>query len=138
MIRTRLKKVLLVAPEVFPEQLIRGYSNVKRVCAISNLFPSIFEFNPDLIILDHDFVGAKDVEKTLRRIRSNGFYNKIRIHCFKAEHSEKTDSFLKMLGVDHMVYREELVQDQKRRGVLKPVSSIIEHPIMQLAASVSN
>lgn len=138
MLHNRLKKIILVAPEIFPEQLIRGYSNVKHVGLISNLFPAIFEFNPDVIIFDHDFVGAKDMEKTLRRIRANKFYNKIRINCFKADHSEKTDSFLKVLGVDHFIYREDLLKEQKPHGVLHSVNSMIDHSIIKLAASVSN
>ena len=138
MIRARSKKVILVAPEIFPEQLIRGYSNVKQIGALSNLFPAIFEFNPDLIIFDHDFVGSKDMEKTLRRIRANKFYNSIRIHCFKTEHSEKTDSLLKVLGVDHFTYREDLFKNQKPNSVLNSVNSIIDHSIIALSASVSN
>ena len=85
MLRSRLKKIILVAPEFFPEQLIDGYSSVRHVRALGSLFPSIFEFNPDLIIFDHDYVGSKDIEKTLRRIRANKFYDKIRLHCFKAD-----------------------------------------------------
>jgi hypothetical protein len=138
MIRSRLKKIILVAPEIFPEQLIRGYSNVKQVGIIGSLFPSIYEFNPELIILDYDFVGAKDMEKTLRRIRSNKFYDKIRIHCFKSERSEKTDSLLKVLGVDQFTYREELVKTAKPHNVLDSVSSIIDNSIIALTASVSN
>ena len=138
MIRSRLKKVILVASDIFPEQLIRDYSNVRQVSAISGLFPSIYEFNPELIILDFDFIGSKDIEKTLRRIRSNRFYDKIRIHCFKSDRSEKTDSFLKVLGVDHFTYREDLVKNQKPHNVLDSVSSIIDNSIIALTASVSN
>jgi hypothetical protein len=138
MLRSRLKKIILVAPEIFPEQLVRGYSNVKQVGAISGLFPAIFEFNPDVIIFDHDFIGSKDMEKTLRRIRVNKFYDKIRLHCFKADHSEKTDSFLKVLGVDHFIYRDDLLKEQKPHGVIDAVNSMIDHSIVKLAASVSN
>ncbi|HZY38799.1 MAG TPA: hypothetical protein VFE53_19200 [Mucilaginibacter sp.] len=138
MIRSRSKKVILVAPEIFPEQLIRGYSNLKQINAIVSLFPSIYEFNPDLIIIDHDYVGAKDVEKTLRRIRSNKFYDKIRIHCFKADRNEKTDSLLKVLGVEQFIYREDLLKSQKQHGVLNSVNSIIDNSIMAFTASVSN
>jgi len=138
MLRSRLKKIILVAPEIFPEQLLRGYSNVKQVGTISSLFPAIFEFNPDIIIFDHDFVGSKDMEKTLRRIRVNKFYDKIRLHCFKADHSEKTDSLLKVLGVDHFIYREDLVKHQKPHNVLDSVSSILDNTIIALSASVSN
>ena len=134
----RPKKVILIAAEVFPEPLIHGYSNVKRIDIIGSLFPLIFEFNPELLIFDHDFVGSKDMEKILRRIRANKFYNKIRIHCFKTDRSEKTDSLLKVLGVDHFIYREELLKGHKHNGVLQSVNSMIDHSIIKLAASVSN
>jgi hypothetical protein len=138
MIRSRSKKVILVAPEIFPDQLIRDYSNVRQVGSLGNLFPSIYEFNPELIILDFDFIGSTDFEKTLRRIRTNKFYKKIRIHCFKSERNEKTDSLLRVLGVDHFTYREDLVKSQKPHNVLNSVNSIIDHSIIALAASVSN
>ncbi len=134
----RPKKVILVAAEIFPESLVHGYSNVKRIDIIGSLFPLIFEFNPELLIFDHDFVGSKDMEKILRRIRANKFYNKIRIHCFKADRSEKTDSLFKVLGVDQFIYREELLKDHKHHGVLHSVNSMIDHSIIKLAASVSN
>ena len=135
MIRSRLKKVILVAPEVFPEQLMRGYSSVKQLSALNGLFPSIYEFNPDLIILDHDFVGSTETEKTIRRIRSNRFYDKIRIHCFKADRSEKVDGLLKVLGVDLMLYREDFVKNQKQQGILRSVNSMIDNSIIGLATS---
>jgi len=138
MISTRSKKVILVASEIFPEQLLRGYSNVRQVSGITHLFPAIFEFNPNMIILDHDYIGLKDMEKTLRRIRANKFYDKIRIHCFKTERSEKTDSLLKVLGVEQFTYREDLLKEQKSHRVLSSVHSIIDHSIIALAASVSN
>src|ERR1700741_4038465 len=131
MIRNRLKKVILIAPEIFPEQLIRGYSNVKRVGIVPNLFPSIFEFNPDLLIFDHDFVGAHDMEKILRRIRANKFYNRIRIQCFKNDRNEKIDSLLKVLGVGEMIYREDLLKDQKPHGVLNSVNMMIDNSIIK-------
>lgn len=138
MIRTQSKKVILVAPELFPDQLIHGYQNVRHVRVAGNLFPAIFEFNPEILIFDHDFVGAKDMEKILRRIRANKFYHKIRIHCFKNERSEKVDGLLKVLGVDHFIYREELLKDKKPNSVLNTVNSIIDNSIVGLTASVSN
>jgi len=134
----RSKKVILVAPEIFPEQLIHHNSNVKRIDVLGSLFPLIFEFNPELLIFDHDFVGSKEMEKILRRIRANKFYNKIRIHCFKTDHSEKTDSLLKVLGVDQFIYRDDLLKNHKHHGVLHSVNSMIDHSIIKLAASVSN
>ena len=138
MIRSRFRKVVLVAPELFSEQLISGYQRVRHVRIPGNLFPTIFEYNPDLLIFDHDFIGAKDMEKILRRIRANRFYHKIKIHCYKSEPSEKADSLLKVLGVDRFIYREELLKEKKPHGMLNTVNSIIDHSIISLAASVSN
>ncbi len=113
MIRTRFKKVLLVAPDVFPGQLLTGNKNVKHIAAISGIFPSIFELNPNVIIFDYDYVGA-DIEKVLRRIKINRFYDKLKICCYKARPNEKTDSLLKALGVDHLFYQEDILKAQKK------------------------
>jgi hypothetical protein len=77
MIRTRFRKVLLVAPDIFPDELLTGYKNVKHIAAISGIFPSIFEMNPNVIIFDYDFIG-NDIEKVLRRIKINRFYDKVK------------------------------------------------------------
>ncbi len=68
MIRTRSKKVLLLAPEVFPGQLLAGYDNVKHVSATSTIFPNIHELKPDVIFFDHAHMGD-NLEKTLRRCK---------------------------------------------------------------------
>jgi hypothetical protein len=137
MIRTRFKKVLIVAPENFQEQLISDYTNVKQISSAQNIFPSIFELNPDVIIFDHEFLG-RDLEKTLRRIQTNKFYDKIKIYCYKADHNTKTDSFLKVLGVDGFIYKEDLVKAQNNKTVLHTVNSMIDTSILKLVASVSN
>ena len=77
MIRTRFKKVLLVAPDIFPDQLLTDCKDVKHIQAVSCIFPSLFELNPNLIILDCDYVGS-DIEKIIRRIKINKFYNKLK------------------------------------------------------------
>ena len=138
MTRSHSKKVILLAPEVFPSQLVNGYANVRHVSAINHLFPAIFELNPDLLIIDHDFIGQKDAEKILRRISSNKFYNHIRVQCFMARRNTKTEDLLKVLGVDHFVFREELLKDQKAHGVLNTVNAIIDNSMAKLATSVSN
>jgi hypothetical protein len=133
----RLKKVILVAPEIFPEQLTTGFMKVKHVSAVINIFPAIFEITPDLIIFDHEFMG-KDMEKTLRRIQSNKFYNKIKISCYKNSANTKADDLLKVLGVDHFIYREDLAKQQKSKSVFNAVQSIIDTSIINLVTSVSN
>ncbi|HWZ03048.1 MAG TPA: hypothetical protein VNX40_05505 [Mucilaginibacter sp.] len=137
MIRTRFRKVILVASEIFQEQLIADYANVKHVQSIANIFPAIFESYPDLIVFDYDFLG-KDLEKTLRRIQTNRFYDKIKIFCYKNDPNEKTDSFLKVLGVDQFIYRADLAKAPKQKTVLNTVNAIIDTSIIKLVASVSN
>lgn len=136
MIRTRFKKVLLVAPGVFPEQLLSDYKNVKHVAAINGIFPSIFELNPNVIIFDYDYIG-QDIEKILRRIKINRFYDKLKICCYKSAPNQKTDSLLKALGVDHVFYRDEIT-GQKNKTILNGLNSMLDTSIMKWVASVSH
>lgn len=138
MTRSHSKKVVLLASEMFPCQLLNGYANIRQVHRLNHLFPAIFEINPDLLIIEHDFVGSKDVEKILRRVRANKFYKHIRIQCFMNERSEKAESLFKALGADQFVYREDLLKTQKQHGVMDTVHSVIDHSMIKLAASVSN
>jgi len=137
MIRTRFKKVLLVAPEIFPNQLLADYTNVRHVTTTSSVFPSIYEQSPDVIVFDYEFMG-KELEKTLRRIKTNRFYNKIKICCFKNSVNEKTDSFLKVLGVDHMIYREQLMESPKNKSLLNTFNSVIDASIVKWVISATN
>jgi len=131
MIRTRFKKVLLVAPEIFPNQLLADYTNVKHISAAGSVFPSIHEMTPDVIVFDYDFMG-RDFERTLRRIQTNKFYHKIKICCFKNSPNTKVDSFLKVLGVDHFVYRDELLTaETKNKSLLNTFSSVIDASIVK-------
>ena len=136
MIRTRFKKVLLVAPDLFPNQLLTDYTHVKHVSATSSIFPSIYELNPDIIVFDYEFMG-KELERTLRRIQVNKFYNKVKICCFKNTANESTDSFLKVLGVDHFVYREDLVT-AKSKSVLNTFNPIIDASIVKWVINVTH
>lgn len=137
MIGTRLKKVILVAPDIFPEQLIANYNSVRHVNSISHIFPAIFELTPDLVVFDFDFMG-KDMEKTLRRIKANKFYDKIKIFCYKSDPHTKVDGLLKVLGVDHFIYKEDLVKAPKGKSVLNTMNTIIDASIIKMVASVSN
>jgi len=137
MIRTRFKKVLLVAPDVLPNQLLTDYRNVKQISTLTSIFPSIFEWNPDIIVFDCDYMG-KDMEKILRRIKVNKFYNKIKICCYKSEPDIKVDSLLRVLGVDQMVYLQDLARVKKSKPVLNGLNTIFDASIMKLMASVSN
>jgi hypothetical protein len=137
MIRTRFKKVLLVAPDVFPDQLLTDYNHVKHISTISSIFPSIYQLNPDLIVFDYDFMG-KEMEKVLRRININKFYDKVKICCYKNTPNEKTDSLLKVLGVDHLIFKEDLIKSQKSKSVFNAVNTIIDTSILKWVASVAN
>ncbi|MCR8558635.1 hypothetical protein KXD93_13345 [Mucilaginibacter sp. BJC16-A38] len=137
MIRTRFKKVLLVAPDIFPNQLLADYTNVRHVSATSSIFPSIYELSPDVIVFDYEFMG-KEMEKTLRRIKVNKFYSKVKICCFKNTANEKTDSFLKAIGVDYFVYRADLGENSKNKSVLNTFNSIIDASIVKWVMNVTN
>jgi len=137
MIRTRFKKVLLVAPEIFPNQLLTDYTNVKHISAASSIFPAIYEMSPDVIVFDYEFMG-KDMEKTLRRLKVNKFYNKVKICCFKNSANENADSFLKVLGVDHLIYREDLVQTTKSKSLLNAFNSVVDASIVKWVINVTH
>ncbi len=136
MIRTRFKKVLLVAPDLFPDQLLVDYESVKHVNEISNIFPALFELNPNLIILDYDFIG-NDIEKILRRIKINRFYDKLKICCYKNVPNEKTDSLLKALGVDQFLYEADFAKTQKNKTLINSFNSI-DAAIMRWVPGISN
>ncbi|MFI5158711.1 MAG: hypothetical protein ACHQF4_07580 [Sphingobacteriales bacterium] len=137
MIRTHFKKVLLVAPEVSPNQLIADYKSVTHIHAVNNIFPSIYESTPNLIVFDYNFIN-KDLEKIIRRIRTNNFYNKIKICCYKAKVEPKADSLLKAIGVDFFVYEEELREIQKSKNIFSIFTEIIERPVLGMLSNVHN
>ncbi len=137
MVRNRFKKVLLVAPNVFPDQLVTDYKTVKHIESVSAIFPALFELRPDLVIFDYDYVG-EDIEKVLRRITNNKFYDSLKICCYKSTSNEKTDSFLKMLGVDYFVFKEDLVKAEKSKTVLSNFGNILDTSVLKWMGSVSN
>lgn len=132
----RSKKILLVAPENYPAQLTADYTNVRHICDAGAIFPSLFESKPDLIIFDFEFMG-RNMEKTLRRLKANKFYSKVKVHCYKPVPNTKTDSFLKVIGVDHLIYREDLNKPDKDKSIIGKVGSVIDHSI-KLVPSLSN
>jgi hypothetical protein len=137
MIRTRFKKVLLVAPEISSHQLTADYKNVRHIYAINNIFPSIYESAPNLIVFDHNFI-SKDLEKIIRRIRTNSFYSKIKICCYKSKVEPKADSLLKAIGVDFFVYEEELRVIQKSKSIFSIFTEMIERPALGTLSNVHN
>ena len=136
MIRTRFKKVLLVAPDIFPDQLLTDFKNVKHIQAVSCIFPSLFELKPNLIIFDYDYIGS-DIEKILRRIKINKFYSKLKICCYKSDQDETTDSLLKVLGVDQLLYLTDFIRTQKNKTLLNNFSAI-DAAIMKWVPGISH
>jgi len=137
MIRNRFKKVLLVAPEIANNQWTADYQKVKHIYSITQLFPSIYESTPCLIVLDYNYASS-DVEKAIRRIRSNSFYSKIKICCYKTKPDTKTDGLLKAIGVDYLVYHEQLNAAPKSKNISHIFSGIFDLSILGLAANTAN
>ncbi|MBD1394128.1 hypothetical protein [Mucilaginibacter glaciei] len=136
MIRTRSKKVLLVAPHVFPDQLLVGYGNVKHVSAIATIFPNIHSLKPDVIFFDHTHMGA-DLEKTLRRLQTNSAYKSIKICLYKKEEAITADSIFKILGVHHIIYSHDLQKASKASAALNAINNMIDASLIRLVAGAN-
>jgi len=134
MIHIRSERVLLVAPNIFSVQLLASNKQIKHITSVDRVFPSIYEIAPNLIVFDYDYLN-KDMEKILRRIRTNTYYNKIKICCFKSSPNRKIDDFLKMLGVNHVIYKEELHTANK--SAINHVRSILDSKVTDLLVSAS-
>jgi hypothetical protein len=134
MIRNKSERILLVAPNIFSVQLLACNKQIKHITSVARVFPSIYEMAPDIIIFDYDYL-SDDMEKILRRVRTNPYYNKIKIFCFKSSPNRKTDSFLKVLGVNHVLYKHELQNPSK--AAAKRVKSIFNPAVSDLLANAS-
>jgi hypothetical protein len=93
--------------------------------------------NPNLIVLDHTLLSG-DLEKVVRRIRTNAFYSKIKICCYKNKVEPKADSLLKAIGVDYFIYEEELKNIQKTKNVLGVFNEILDRSVLGMLTNVSN
>lgn len=130
----RSERVLLVAPNIFSVQILANNKQIRHVASIDRVFPAIYEMIPNLIVFDYDYL-SNDMEKILRRIRTNPYYNKIKICCFKSSHNRKIDDFLKVLGVNHVIYKEELHNPTK--ASISHVKSILDSTVTDLLVSAS-
>ena len=135
MIHFRTERVLLVAPNIFSLKLLASNKQIKHITSVDRVFPSIYEVAPHIIIFDYDYLN-KDMEKILRRIRTNAYYNKIKICCFKSTHDRKIDEFLEALGVDHVIFKDELVNPSK--AALNHVKSILDPTVTDLFINASH
>ncbi|MBW4891693.1 hypothetical protein KXQ82_18355 [Mucilaginibacter sp. HMF5004] len=75
-----------------------------HVNSTSKIFPSLFTYQPGTIIIDCDYL-QNEVQDLVRRIRTNPFYNKLKICCLKQTQNHKADEQLKIIGVDFLLYR---------------------------------
>src|SRR5437660_272017 len=133
MIRNKSDRVLLVASNIFSVQFT-GNNQIKHVSSVDRVFPTIYEMAPTIIIIDYDYLND-DLEKILRRIRTNSYYNKIKICCFKSSPDRRIDSFLKLLGVNHVIYKDELHNPTK--ASINHVKSIFDSKITDLLVNAS-
>jgi len=134
MIHFRSERVLLVAPNIFSVQLLDSNKQIRHITSVDRVFPSIYEMIPNLIVFDYDYL-SKDLEKILRRIRTNPYYNKIKICCFKSSPNRKIDEFLKVLGVNHVIYKDELHNASK--STLSHVKSIMDAKVADLLVNAA-
>ncbi len=127
------EKVLLVAPNIFSVQTLEGGTQIRHVTSADRVFPAIFEMVPNIIIFDYDHL-SEDIEKILRRIRTNSYYNKMKICCFKSGPDRKLDSFLKMLGVNHVIYKDDL--NNHDSTAINQVKSIFNSDVTDLLVNI--
>jgi CheY-like chemotaxis protein len=111
-------KPILVVTDVATSFIIPAKNQVIRVTTIGNAFPVIHELMPGIIVLDYEHMGM-DTEKFLRRIKSNLFYSKIKLYCYKAQANTKVDGLLEALGVQQFIYADD-VSKPKSNSIFKP------------------
>ena len=131
---SKSEKVLLVAPNIFSVELLACNKQIKHITCVDRVFPTIYDMAPNIIVFDYDYL-SDDMEKILRRIRTNSYYNKIKICCFKSSPNRKIDSFLMVLGVNHVIYKNELHNPTK--AVINHVKSIFDSNITDLLVNAS-
>jgi len=134
MIHFRSERVLLVAPNIFSVQILANNKQIRHISTVDRVFPAIHEMLPHIIVFDYDFL-SDDMERILRRIRTNNYYNKIKICCFKSGPNRKIDGFLKVLGVNHVIYKEELQHPTKE--TMSHVKSILDSTVTDLLVNAS-
>ncbi len=134
MLHFRTERVLLVAPNIFSLKLLASNKQIKHITSVDRVFPAIYEIAPHVIIFDYDYLNT-DMEKLLRRIRTNAYYNKIKICCFKSTANRRIDEFLKVLGVNHVIYKDELHNNSK--AAISHVKSILDSAVTDLLVNAS-
>ena len=134
MIHFKSERVLLVAPNIFSVQILDSNKQIRHITSVDRVFPCIYEMIPNLIVFDYEYLN-KDLERILRRIRTNPYYNKIKICCFKSSPNRKIDEFLKVLGVNHVIYKDDLHNPTKE--TMSHVKSILDSTVTDLLVNAS-
>ncbi|RZA02117.1 MAG: hypothetical protein EOP47_08225 [Sphingobacteriaceae bacterium] len=111
-------KSLLVVADTTDHIIVPVKKNLVHINCISRIFPAIHEQKPDGILLDYDFLG-NEMEKILRRLRSNPFYKSIKISCYKSKPHTKIDDLLKTLGVQQFIYAPQ----SKQAAIVAPAKA---------------
>lgn len=133
MTRIKAKNILLVAPGVISDQLLDTHGEeVRLVTKVGQIFPAIFNSVPDLVIFDYDFLG-QEFEYILRRIRSNNFYRKTKICCYKQSAHIKTDGLLATLGVDYFLYEKTEEKQKSSFSLPKSISNLFDTAVLNVA-----
>jgi hypothetical protein len=126
---------LLVVTDKATSINIPAKNDIVLITGINRIFPAIFELQPVGIVLDYDYMGS-EMEKTLRRIRSNPFYSKLKIYCYKPRLHTKVDGLLQALGVQQFIYAEDARQIKTATSV-KLLNTIFENAISKKMAKAS-
>jgi hypothetical protein len=103
----KIRKVLFATNDALVQcPTFNENTQIFRVDTISKVFPVIFANKPDLIFIDYDCF-CKETENLIRRIRTNRFYDSMKICCFKDSKEIRTDTLLKAIGTDYFIYRKD-------------------------------
>ncbi|MBS1504774.1 MAG: hypothetical protein JST32_22125 [Bacteroidetes bacterium] len=123
-----------MAPNIFSVQPLANNKQIRHITSVDRVFPTIYEMSPHIIVFDYDYLN-KDMEHILRRIRTNSYYNKIKICCFKSGPNRRIDDFLRALGVNHVIYKADLQNASK--STISHVKSILDSTVADLLVNAS-
>jgi hypothetical protein len=136
MIRIKSERVLLVAPDVFSVRLLKSNKKIMHVASADRIFPALFELNPNLIIFDYDHLNAA-IEKVLRRIRSNAFYDRTRICCYNISSGTNAESLLITLGVNYIFYKDRPEANKRAAAALNSLKTVFDSGVLNLLTTAA-
>ena len=122
-----------MASFAFPGQILAAYTNVKHISAVAAIFPTIHELKPDVILFDYAHM-SDNMERVLRRLHTNTFYKNIKLCCYKQTENTVTDSTLKVLGIDHIIYGADLQKTPKSSAALNAINNLVNASLLKLIA----